>query len=76
MAKRKIIKLIDHPLGVPFQYKDKMLIAKVSIDKGPTCRGCWFSYKKNFGGSCYYHAFACTPVNRKDRKHVIFVEQL
>ena len=76
MAKQKIIKLIDHPLGVPFQYKDKTLIAKESVDKGPTCRGCWFSSTKNYRKSCVSHGNACTPANRKDRKHVIFVEQL
>lgn len=44
------------------------------------CKGCWYAGenkqtgKRNYNSSCYIHGHMCTPLNRKDRKQVIFVK--
>jgi len=67
-----------NPIGTTFMEGDVTLTPKESRDGGRTCNGCWYnSYTKDrrtYGSSCYVHGHACTPINRKDRKQVIFVK--
>jgi len=70
---------IDNPIGSTFQEGKVTLMVK-EIKDPSTCAGCWYtSYKnrkkslRNYTSSCYLHKHACTPVNRKDRKQVVFV---
>ena len=63
-------------------FKEGQVTLKVveSKDNGRTCHGCWYNGrsivngKRNYGASCYLHKHLCTPMLRKDKKQVIFVE--
>ena len=67
-----------NPIGTTFMEGDVTLTPKESRDNGCTCDGCWYhsrtDHRRNYHASCYIHGHACTPVNRKDRKQVIFVK--
>lgn len=74
-------KLKYNPIGSVFQEGDVRLTPR-EIEKGCACNGCWYNASKRIDGkdkynytkSCFVHGHACTPINRKDKKQVIFVE--
>ena len=70
-----IVKLTDNPIGTTFKEGNYLLSVK---EKGkPSCKGCFYDKRRKndtrlYGGACYLHGHACTPINRADRKHVVF----
>ena len=70
-----------YPVGTivpwPTETGEKLMVME-SQDNKPICTGCFFTdlqrRKRGLGKfSCYMHQMACTPANRKDKKHVKFV---
>ena len=66
-----------NPLHSEFIYGSVLLKVHECVGPDASCEGCWFNgrhhkTKRNFNGSCFLHAHACTPANRKDRKQVVF----
>ena len=69
-----------NPLGSTFyEGHVKLRVERTKGDR-PTCEGCWYvgedkkTRKRNYSSSCHIHGHVCTPINRKDRKQVIFVK--
>ena len=66
----------DDPIGSTFREGDVTLKVSRSKYGKPLCDGCWYGAKKDrkrlYNHSCWVHGHACTPANRKDKKHVIF----
>ena len=71
-----------NPIGSVFKEGEHILQVRESIDDGKTCTGCWYvswtgtksNKKRNYPYSCCTHGHACTRVNRKDRKQVVFTK--
>jgi len=66
-------------IGSTFREGKYTLEVRESEDDGRTCTGCWYASvvhgnhnRRNYNGSCYLHGHACTPINRKDGKQVVF----
>lgn len=66
-----------NPIGTTFKEGDITLKVE-AIKWGCACDGCWYGgrhdNKRNYNAGCHIHGHACTPINRRDRKQVIFVE--
>lgn len=65
------------PIGSTFKEGDVFLMVQEGVQDGSSCAKCFYNYHKEnggrlFSGSCYSHGHACTPLNRKDKKHVVF----
>ena len=66
----------DVPIRKTITYNGYLLKAKAQSDNTPNCKGCFFTNKSmikhGFYTSCAFHGLACTPHNRRDRRHVVF----
>ena len=70
----------DRPIGELF-IEGKTVLQVAKSKAFASCSGCWYGgsvYKnkkkiRNYP-DCYRHKNACTPANRKDKKHVIFIK--
>ena len=68
----------DIKIGTKITFEGHVLVVEQAKGNNPICTGCYFSdsvrrrlyHKSKY--SCYVHNMACTPPNRKDKKHVIF----
>lgn len=66
-----------NPIGTVFKEGNVLLLVEEGVQDGSSCARCYYNAKdkkgsKIHGTSCFFHGHACTPINRKDKKHVIF----
>lgn len=70
--------MIYNKIGSTFKEGDVTLRVHASDYNQPLCDGCWYGAKSKgkrfYNHSCCVHGHACTPANRKDKKHVVFVK--
>lgn len=70
--------MIYNKIGSTFKEGDVTLRVQASKYNQPICDGCWYGAKSQgrrfYNHSCRHHGHACTPANRKDKKHVIFIK--
>ena len=68
----------DNKIGTTFKEGNVTLTPIESRDNGCTCKGCWYNSWtdgfRNYNIACFMHGHACTHVDRKDKKQVIFVK--
>jgi hypothetical protein len=73
------MKLKYYQIGSVIQYGHTSLKVIPQDYNIPSCNGCFFSNhnqeKRHTKTSCYVHGIACTAHMRRDKKHIILVEE-
>jgi len=62
-----------NPIGSIFRENEAILIVEEQ-ELGATCTRCYYRSRSYRGAGCNIHGHVCTPLFRKDKKHVIFRE--
>lgn len=64
--------MIDNPIGSLF-FEGEVILTPKEI-WNTECSKCWYNNPNNYTKACFQHGHACTPINRNDKKQVIFIQ--